>query len=124
LPFHGFFGSLRFGPLWTPAPGGNTFFWRGQPSFPGKAGIEAQGHVNTIPRNQKCREKAFIMSRIPVIDEDACIGCKACVEVCPEVFIFSDTLGWAMVMFPEGAPEEKIQEAIDICPVHCIDWVD
>jgi ferredoxin len=27
-------------------------------------------------------------------------------------------------MFPEGAPEEKIQEAIDICPVHCIDWVD
>ena len=64
------------------------------------------------------------MSRIPAIDEAACIGCQACVEVCPEVFVFSDTLGWAMVMFPDGAPEEKIQEAIDICPVHCIDWVD
>jgi ferredoxin len=64
------------------------------------------------------------MSRIPAIDEEACIGCQACAEVCPEVFVFSATLGWAMVMFPDGAPEEKIQEAIDICPVHCIDWID
>jgi ferredoxin len=64
------------------------------------------------------------MSRIPVIDEESCIGCNACVEVCPEVFIFNSTLDWAMVMFPDGASEEKIQEAIDICPVHCIDWAD
>jgi ferredoxin len=66
----------------------------------------------------------YYMSRIPVIDEESCIGCNACVEVCPGVFVFNDTLGWAMVMFPDGAPEEKIQEAIDICPVHCIDWVE
>jgi ferredoxin len=62
------------------------------------------------------------MARIPVINEDACIGCNACVEVCPEVFVLNQSLGWALLMFPDGAPEEKIQEAIDICPVHCIDW--
>jgi ferredoxin len=25
---------------------------------------------------------------------------------------------------PTGAPEEKIQEAIDSCPVQCIHWAD
>ncbi|MGQ9921110.1 MAG: ferredoxin [Desulfobacca sp.] len=62
------------------------------------------------------------MTRTPVIDETACIGCNACVEACPEVFVLNESLGWAMVLFPDGAPEEKIQEAIDICPVHCITW--
>jgi ferredoxin len=64
------------------------------------------------------------MSSLPVIEEDSCIGCNACVEVCPDVFVLNESLGWAMVMFPEGAPAEKIQEAIDICPVHCIHWAD
>ena len=64
------------------------------------------------------------MSRIPVIAEEECIGCQACVEICPEVFAFNDSLGWAMVLYPEGAPEEKIQAAIDLCPTHCIRWED
>lgn len=64
------------------------------------------------------------MSSLPVLDEEACIGCNACVEVCPEVFVLNQSLGFALVMFPEGATEEKIQEAIDLCPVHCIHWAD
>ncbi len=64
------------------------------------------------------------MTRTPMIDETACIGCNACVEVCPEVFVLNESLGWAMVMFPDGAPEEQIQAAMDICPVHCITWVE
>ncbi|WP_449245635.1 ferredoxin [Desulfobacca acetoxidans] len=62
------------------------------------------------------------MSRTPVIHEEDCIFCGACAEVCPGVFVLNESLGWAMVMHPEGESEEKIQEAIDICPVHCIDW--
>jgi len=42
------------------------------------------------------------------------------VEVCPEVFQLNESLGYAQVIHPEGAPVEKIQEAIDICPVRCI----
>ena len=86
------------------------------------AGIALSGL--TAENYQDIERRIRIYARIPVIDEEACIGCNACVEVCPEVFVLNESLGWAMVMFPEGAPEEKIQEAIDICPVHCIDWAD
>jgi ferredoxin len=64
------------------------------------------------------------MARIPYIDLDVCIGCSACVDTAPEVFVLNESLGVALVINPGGAPEEKIQEAIDICPVHCIWWED
>lgn len=62
------------------------------------------------------------MSRMPCISIDDCIGCSACCEVCPEVFFLNETLGWVQVINPAGAVESKIQEAIDICPVHCLFW--
>lgn len=64
------------------------------------------------------------MNRIPVIEEERCIGCRACVEACPEVFAFSESLGWAFVLYPEGAEAEKIQAAIDLCPTQCISWAE
>ncbi|RLA88018.1 MAG: ferredoxin [Deltaproteobacteria bacterium] len=60
------------------------------------------------------------MSGIPFIVSEDCLACGACVEVCPEVFQLNESLGYAQVIHPEGAPVEKIQEAIDICPVRCI----
>jgi ferredoxin len=36
----------------------------------------------------------------------------------------NETLGFAQVMNPSGAPTDKIQEAIDACPVQCIHWAD
>lgn len=62
--------------------------------------------------------------RTPYIVEDECIACGACEEICPEVFRLNDSLGCAQVLNPTGAPEEKIQEAIDSCPVQCIHWSD
>ncbi|MCF8040256.1 MAG: ferredoxin [Desulfohalobiaceae bacterium] len=55
-----------------------------------------------------------------VIDQDECIGCESCVEICPEVFAFDESEGLAYVIKEEGGPEEEIQEAIDSCPVECI----
>lgn len=63
-----------------------------------------------------------VFDRIPVIDEDACIGCWACEEICPEVFRSNESLGFALVINPSGADSEKIEEAIEACPVHCISW--
>ncbi len=61
---------------------------------------------------------------IPFIVEDECIACGACAEICPEVFMLNESLGFAQVINASGAPEEKIQGAIDNCPVNCIHWAD
>lgn len=63
------------------------------------------------------------MARSPWVDKESCISCGLCVSTCPDVFRFgSDTK--SEVFNPSGAPEAKIQEAIDGCPVQCISWKD
>jgi ferredoxin len=61
------------------------------------------------------------MARAPVVDQEECISCGVCVDVCPEVFRLNDR-DVSEVYNLTGAPEEKIQEAIDSCPVQCIHW--
>jgi ferredoxin len=65
-----------------------------------------------------------LAERIPVIVEEECIACGTCEEICPEVFRVNESLGFAQVINPDGAPEEKVQEAMDNCPVLCIHWAD
>jgi ferredoxin len=60
--------------------------------------------------------------RTPVIDTDACIACGNCEAVCPEVFHLNENLGHSKVVNPFGAPENRIQDAIDQCPAQCISW--
>lgn len=62
------------------------------------------------------------MSKTVYIDEEECIGCGSCVEICPEVFQMQEGEEKAEVIKPEGGPEDLIQEAIDTCPVSCIHW--
>jgi ferredoxin len=61
------------------------------------------------------------MPRIPYVDKNECISCGLCVEMVPEVFKLDDD-DLAEVFDPEGASEDKIQEAVDSCPVSCIHW--
>ena len=61
------------------------------------------------------------MARIPYVDQDACISCGLCVDTVPEVFRMTED-NLAEVYDPAGAPEQKIQDAIDGCPVNCIYW--
>lgn len=72
------------------------------------------------------------MPRIPVVDQDACISCEVCTHICPEVFRMSGEHGHghehghgenkSEVYNPFGAPEAKIEEAMDSCPAACIYW--
>jgi ferredoxin len=55
-----------------------------------------------------------------IIDQDECIGCGACVELCPDIFAFDDAENKAYVTTPEGGNEGCIDEAIASCPVSCI----
>jgi len=60
----------------------------------------------------------------PWVDNDACISCGLCVTNIPEVFRFTEH-GKSEVYDPGGAYENVIQEeAIDICPVSCIQWLE
>jgi ferredoxin len=63
-------------------------------------------------------------AHVPFVVEDECIACGTCQELCPEVFVVNENLGFAQVLNPSGAPDDKIQEVIDACPVSCIHWAD
>ena len=54
------------------------------------------------------------------IDEDECIGCGTCVELCPEIFAFNDDTNKAYVILPQGGDEGCIDDAAASCPVSCI----
>jgi len=62
------------------------------------------------------------MAKVVYIDQDECIGCESCVGICPEVFAMDESSNKARVTNPDGAPEDKIQEAMDTCPAQCIHW--
>jgi ferredoxin len=57
----------------------------------------------------------------PYVDQDVCIGCELCVTTVPEVFRMTGD-GVAEGYDPKGAATERIQEAMDLCPVNCIHW--
>ncbi len=54
------------------------------------------------------------------IDEDECIGCESCVEICPDVFTFNDDTDKAEVIDENLAEEECVDEAVASCPSECI----
>ncbi len=55
-----------------------------------------------------------------VLDEECCIGCGSCAELCPDVFEMDEETEKAHVIDPESGGEECIEEAIASCPEECI----
>ena len=55
------------------------------------------------------------------VDRDACIGCEACVGICPEVFSMDDN-GISVAIDGEIAADllESAEEAMECCPVSAI----
>lgn len=56
------------------------------------------------------------------VNQETCIGCGMCVDVCEELFKLNDE--YKSECIPPEVPEElcdKAQEAIDVCPVEAID---
>jgi ferredoxin len=52
------------------------------------------------------------------VDEEECIGCESCVELCPDVFKMDEASGKA-VAYDEGDPP-CAEEAQGSCPVEAI----
>jgi ferredoxin len=64
------------------------------------------------------------MARKVILNEECCVGCGTCAELCPEVFEMDDDAEKARVVLPEGGDEECIEDAIASCPDSCIAWED
>eukprot|EP00890_Picochlorum_soloecismus_P004963 jgi/Picsp_1/5468/NSC_02827-R1_chloroplast -like protein len=56
------------------------------------------------------------------VDEFSCIGCRNCVNCDPKTFAMENEHGRARVQ-QQGLDPERVQEAIETCPVNCIHWV-
>lgn len=61
------------------------------------------------------------MARKVVLDEECCIGCGSCAELCPDVFEM-DEEEKAHVIGTEAGNEECMDDAIESCPADCISW--
>mgnify|MGYP006305071011 CR=1 FL=1 len=53
------------------------------------------------------------------VDEEKCIGCGACVSVCPDVFEMNDD--GKSVAKEKETDEDCAKEAVDVCPVDAIE---
>jgi len=56
------------------------------------------------------------------IDEEECVGCGTCEELCPEIFELDEETGKAKDIESEVEDEDCVQEAMDTCPAECIHW--
>ncbi len=57
------------------------------------------------------------------VDEAVCIGCRYCAHVAVNTFVVETEWGRSRAIRQDGDSTERIQEAIDTCPVDCIHWV-
>ncbi|MCP4731489.1 ferredoxin [Parasynechococcus sp.] len=57
------------------------------------------------------------------VDEAVCIGCRYCAHVATNTFVIEQRLGRSRAIRQDGDSTERIQEAIETCPVDCIHWV-
>ncbi|MGE4581088.1 MAG: ferredoxin [Synechococcus sp.] len=58
------------------------------------------------------------------VEESDCIGCRYCAHVASNTFLMIPETGRCRAIRQDGDSVERIQEAIDTCPVDCIHWVD
>jgi ferredoxin len=58
------------------------------------------------------------------VDEAVCIGCRYCAHVATNTFVVEPEWGRSRAIRQDGDSTQRIQEAIDTCPVDCIHWVD
>ncbi|KAI7741755.1 hypothetical protein M8C21_000599 [Ambrosia artemisiifolia] len=62
--------------------------------------------------------------RAVFVDEVKCVGCLKCALMADKTFAIESVYGRARVIAQWGDPENKINEAIEACPVNCISMVE
>lgn len=78
--------------------------------------------IEPVQYNAIEMNKGIKMSRRVCVDQEECIGCGSCQDICPEVFKINEDIEKSEVIKPEGGPEDLIEEAMGECPMSCIYW--
>ncbi len=86
-------------------------------AFQAKAQEESKRNGKEPVLGGKLRSKAVW------VDESLCIGCTYCSCVATNTFAMEPINGRARAFRQDGDSSKLIQEAIDTCPVNCIEWV-
>jgi ferredoxin len=56
-----------------------------------------------------------------IVDQETCIGCGRCIEICPAVFYLDESIGKSVVLDEEACEYTGCCEAAEEnCPVHAI----
>lgn len=58
------------------------------------------------------------------VDKDTCVGCRLCVDACPEVFEMVGEMAVAKAGAVPAAVEQSCREAAKGCPVDAISIAD
>ncbi len=64
------------------------------------------------------------MKKYPSIDLGKCNVCMGCVDVAPNIFRYSDAVGYVEVIERSEYPVADVEEAIKNCPEDCISWTE
>jgi ferredoxin len=55
-----------------------------------------------------------------VVDQENCIGCELCVQICPDVFSMEENLAQVIVDVVAADVEDDCRAAAEGCPVDAI----
>jgi ferredoxin len=54
------------------------------------------------------------------VDEETCVGCGACVDICPEVFEMDEDVAVTKIEDVPADLQDSCNEAAEACPVEAI----
>jgi len=90
---------------------------------PGLAWSTAPGRLASVASGQEPLLGGVLRQRAVWVDEAVCIGCRYCTHVASNTFMVEESWGRSRAIRQDGDSTERIQEAIETCPVDCIHWV-
>ncbi len=93
-------------------------------TFDSSAAFEAKSYQEDAPNGKEPTLGGKLREKAVWVDETKCIGCTYCGSVATNTFVMEPDLGRARAIRQDGDSTELIQEAIDTCPVDCIQWVN
>ncbi|WP_255475659.1 ferredoxin [Synechococcus sp. A15-127] len=85
--------------------------------------FEAPSKLPDAPSGREPMLGGALRERAVWVDEAVCIGCRYCAHVATNTFVVEQSFGRSRAIRQDGDSSERIQEAIDTCPVDCIHWV-